>query len=270
MRVQLMVALTLAGFLAGCALSEGEDRSSKRTPVTKRQSAAGAAAGADVRGWGEDEADEADDDDHTEGKSEVEADGEPNESGRVLLQTVLRMAPLSEGHMMADIMNSPRAFRPRAGVGAWAASSFAWREPATYPLFTTQNGASFAFVAPEGVSTECRIDNGAWGPCSGGYQAAALTDGYHELSVRAAGGKAVLGTYRWKVDTKPAVVFAVRDPQRALIVVKGNEELGDIKCSLGTQVVDCKAGFPADGATGSLSVEARDLAGNVTTQSLTL
>jgi hypothetical protein len=265
-----MVVLTLAGLLASCAFSESEERSSKRTPLTKRQSAAGAAADAETRGWGEDEADEADDDDHTEGKSDVETDDEPNESGRVLLQTVLRMAPLTEGHMMADIMNSPRAFRPHAGLGAWAASSFAWSDPATYPRVTSQNGASFAFVAPEGVNTECRIDNGAWGACSGGYQAAALTDGYHELSVRAAGGKAVLGTYRWKVDTKPAVVFAVRDPQRGMIVVKGNEELGDIKCSLGAQVVDCKAGFPAEGATGALSVEAKDLAGNVTTQSLTL
>ena len=71
---------------------------------------------------------------------------------------------------------------------------------------STEDTPSFAFSADEaGATFECRVDGGAWAPCSSPEPAGPLADGPHTFDVRAtdeAGNTdATPGQHAWTVDT---------------------------------------------------------------------
>src|SRR5690606_34532178 len=71
----------------------------------------------------------------------------------------------------------------------------------------------FEFDADGGLSGaavfECRLDDGAWEPCTSPHPFTNLPDGDHEFEVRAtdpAGNSALLPVWKWTVDTTAPVI----------------------------------------------------------------
>jgi hypothetical protein len=205
-------------------------------------------------------------DDHS-GGNEVPG-GDMTNGEQALLETLLQLAPLAPGHMMADVMNSSRAFRPETGLGLWTGMGFAWAKDAKLAKHTKEKTLSLAFTLPEDVTGECRLDNGAWKACADTFQASGLSEGFHEAHVRSTESHVIIGTARWHVDATAPKVFAVRAADK--IMVKGNEALATLKCLAGQDEVNCQDGFAPADVTGSLSVTATDEAGNQASVTLTL
>lgn len=73
---------------------------------------------------------------------------------------------------------------------------------------TNDSTPTFSFTATEAGSTfECRVDSGAWGPCTSPYTTGTLTDGSHTFEVQATDGAgntdATPATRTFTVDTTP-------------------------------------------------------------------
>jgi hypothetical protein len=75
---------------------------------------------------------------------------------------------------------------------------------------TNQTSATFNFSSPDNTATfECRLDGGAWEPCSSPKTYSGLADGSHTLEVRASnafGTDPTPATYTWTVDTIAPIV----------------------------------------------------------------
>ena len=109
-------------------------------------------------------------------------------------------------------------------------ASFTWTIDLTAPNTTIDSGTSgssndttpafafsasepptFAFHSSEGGSTfECRVDGGAWAPCTSPHTTAALADGSHAFDVRAtdtAGNTdGTPATHAWSIDLGPPAI----------------------------------------------------------------
>ncbi|MGH3144831.1 MAG: Ig-like domain-containing protein, partial [Rubrobacter sp.] len=124
--------------------------------------------------------------------------------------------------------------RARDGAGTVDASpaSDTWRVDATPPSLTITSGpaegsdvdsssATFAFSASDassGVgSVRCRLDDGSFGPCSGGassHSVAGLADGQHTFKVRATDvvGNSTTASRTWTVDTSAPEAPPITSP----------------------------------------------------------
>jgi hypothetical protein len=191
--------------------------------------------------------------------------GEPiPEDTNVLLETLLQMDPLADGHMMADIMNSNRDFRPDEGHGFWETVGFSWVTDAPASTYIKDKELSLTFTSDTEDPTECRLDNGAWEACAGTFTASGLAEGTHEVHVRSGSSKITVGAYRFVADFTPPTVFKVTDTVTGNLLVMGNETLSSIQCLIDQEEVNCQEGAPANTVSGPLSVTAVDLAGNST------
>ncbi|XXF76448.1 Ig-like domain-containing protein [Myxococcaceae bacterium GXIMD 01537] len=145
-------------------------------------------------------------------------------------------------------------------------------------LDTSATTATFDFSSNEaGVTYECRLDGGAFAPCTDPVTFSGLAEGDHTLEVRArdAAGNVdpTPATYAWTVDTSAPDTTIVTGPPALTNVATAAFDFSasevDVvyECSLdGGAYVACtdpdSFGPLADG-NHTLSVRARDAAGNV-------
>jgi outer membrane protein OmpA-like peptidoglycan-associated protein len=116
---------------------------------------------------------------------------------------------------------------------------------------TNDKTATFEFTAEAGATIECRVDGGAWGPCSSPLVLSGLALGEHVLELRAtdaAGNASPVRTERWTV-TKAADP-APTGPKEAKVEIARNVAVDPKKstvgCSLtGVNITDCKVAIYA-------------------------
>ncbi|XXF75166.1 Ig-like domain-containing protein [Myxococcaceae bacterium GXIMD 01537] len=85
------------------------------------------------------------------------------------------------------------------------------------PAVTNANTATFTFESSEPASTfECRLDGGAWEPCTGPVDFTGLTDGSHTFEVRAldpvGNPDPTPASYTWTVDTGTPAAPVITGP----------------------------------------------------------
>lgn len=189
-----------------------------------------------------------------------------------------------------------RAKDPAGNVDASPASA-AWTVDSVAPsvaigshpaVAVSSASASFAFLASDpapssGFSQTCKLDGGAYAPCSSPQAYSALVDGSHTFSVKSTdgAGNSATDSFVWSVDTvAPDTSVLVRSPAvspttstSATFTYSGT----DPSPSSGTVAFECKldggsfASCPASGKTPSgladgshtVTVRAVDPAGNV-------
>lgn len=151
------------------------------------------------------------------------------------------------------------------------------------PALSPYNLSKFYFTSEEGATFKCKVDKGAYEPCTSPYTIPALANGKHTLTVQAmdiAGNleKKPL-TYKWVVDyTAPVLTInPVPDTNAATRLISGTKEKGAILASspdiCGASAVPASAtkwsctasGYKNDGIT-TITFTATDLAGNITTK----
>jgi hypothetical protein len=75
------------------------------------------------------------------------------------------------------------------------------------PAGSTARTASFSFSSPEAIAFECRLDEGAWAPCTSPFGLAGLQTGSHRLEVAAvdaAGNRDPSpATWQWVIEPEP-------------------------------------------------------------------
>ena len=148
---------------------------------------------------------------------------------------------------------------------------------------TKSTSALFAYhSAPAGASFECKLDAGAFEPCSadGKEYAGPLTEGSHTFQVRGKGAGEVLGaaaSYTWRIDTTPPTATIDTHPAdpspgaSAAFTFHSSESGSSFECSLTPE--GSPASFSACPSTGktytaladgryAFEVRATDPAGN--------
>ena len=140
---------------------------------------------------------------------------------------------------------------------------------------SSSSSASFTFAANEPDSTyECKIDNGAFEPCSSGKNYAGLAPGPHAFSVRATDALLNVGdpnTYPWTIDVTPPDVSITGGP--ALLTASAGANFSfeategpvTFRCSVDAAApVDCVPPYSTNVTAGdhTFSVYAIDQAGN--------
>ncbi|MDQ3777907.1 MAG: hypothetical protein M3310_03435, partial [Actinomycetota bacterium] len=81
------------------------------------------------------------------------------------------------------------------------------------PNATNSKSATFAFTASEPVSAQCKLDGGAFEPCTTPKSYANLSDGAHTFTIAAtdAAGNTSQESYSWSIDARaPAAVVSSR------------------------------------------------------------
>ena len=192
--------------------------------------------------------------DHSGGK-------EPVDHGQKVpaLEVLLKLSPLQQGHFMADLVVSERAFKPESGVGAWSSAGLTWKDSDKIPEYTNETTLSLEFQAPGSDKQECRLNNEAWTPCANSWQGTNLGEGWHELQVRTTPSQVVIGAVRWKIDRTAPVPFLVREGN--LWAVHANEDLTEALCRNGNQEFDCRTAFALTMGT-RIQATVKDKAGN--------
>jgi hypothetical protein len=118
-----------------------------------------------------------------------------------------------------------------AAGNASAPASRSWTVDGRAPTTTITNGpasptalptATLAFTADEPATFECRLDGGAYAPCTSPTQYTGLADGAHAVDVRAtdpSGNTGPPASHGWTVDSTPppapAIVSGPADPTTA-------------------------------------------------------
>jgi hypothetical protein len=107
---------------------------------------------------------------------------------------------------------------------------------------TNSLSASFTFSAEAGAGLDCKLDNGAYAPCTSPQAYSGLSDGQHTFSVRAtdAAGNSGSASRTWTVDTTP--------PALTLTAPADGSTIGDT-----TPAIGGVAGT-ASGDAGSITV----------------
>ncbi|RYZ02713.1 MAG: hypothetical protein EOO73_30595 [Myxococcales bacterium] len=146
------------------------------------------------------------------------------------------------------------------------------------PTPTNDPTGDFTFTSNDAAAKfECSVDGAAYAECAATFSTAALSDGPHNLAVRA---KDALGnvdatpeTYDWVVDTTPpTTAFEAKEPNptgdsTGDFVFSSNDLAAKFECSIdGGAFAECAATFStpelADGLH-TIAVRAKDAAGNV-------
>ena len=172
-----------------------------------------------------------------------------------------------------------------AGNKETTPQSYTWTVDTVPPVTTIESEpaldadstkAKFSFKASEPATFECKLDGGAFVPCTSPDIVSGLADGSHTFEVRAtdlAGNKeATPQSYTWTVDTIPPVTTIESSPlgetvgTGASISFSANEP-ATFQCSLdGDAYASCTSPYVVSGlAVGvhTLRVIATDTAGNV-------
>lgn len=123
------------------------------------------------------------------------------------------------------------------------------------PAQTTSKSATFEFSAESGATIECRVDGGAWAPCTSPLVLSGLGLGEHVLELRAtdaAGNVSPLRTERWTVTkaADPAPTPAPAEPKAAKVEISRNVAVdpkqSTVGCRLtGVNITDCKVAIYA-------------------------
>lgn len=117
---------------------------------------------------------------------------------------------------------------------------------------TTDRTATFEFAAESGAVIECRVDGGAWAPCTSPLVLSGLGLGEHVLELRAtdaAGNVSPVRSERWTM-TKKADPAPPAGPKEAKVEISRNVAVDPKKstvgCSLsGVNITDCKVAIYA-------------------------
>ncbi|WP_304504116.1 Ig-like domain-containing protein [Corallococcus sp. EGB] len=148
---------------------------------------------------------------------------------------------------------------------------------ASVPAITSSREASFELTSNESnVTFECRLDAGAFVPCTSPQTYADLADGTHTVQVRAVDAAGNVdptpATFTWTVDTTPPDTFirsgpvANDAPNPASFDLDSNETGVTYACSLDdAPFTPCSdpALFTVTPGAHTLAVRATDAAGNV-------
>ncbi len=147
----------------------------------------------------------------------------------------------------------------------------------THPASVSNNGSdTFAFDASESpVTFECRLDAGAFNPCTSPYSASSLTEGPHTFYVRAVDASDVAdpspATYAWTVDRTPPDTTITRlgsTPSTTSVTnfILTSNEVATYQCSLDSASFEsCDSSYATPSLTDgehTLIVKAVDAAGN--------
>jgi outer membrane protein OmpA-like peptidoglycan-associated protein len=185
-------------------------------------------------------------------------------------------APCSSPLEPADIADGPHTLRLRQTDAAGNLSAVAERlwtldtkAPEAVAVLAGPSGvtesraATFTLAGEPGATLECRLDEGAWSPCSSPVTFTALAQGAHVLQLRqtdAAGNVSPVGAARWTIAAHSEPV--VDGPRALRAVVAGTVSMeasqATVGCSLtGVLVTECvvRAYVPAT-ALGSGRVRA--------------
>jgi hypothetical protein len=140
--------------------------------------------------------------------------------------------------------------------------------------FSNDDTPTFSFSSDEAGTFECKIDTGAFAPCTSPFTAAHLTDGTHHFYVRAidtSGNTSAPEEWVWTVDTTPPDVTVNSNSPAAGVsptfTFTSNESGTTYKCRIdgSGSFTTCGSPFnaPTLGAgTHSLEVQFTDPAGN--------
>ena len=135
--------------------------------------------------------------------------------------------------------------------------------------------ATFEFDADEPATFECRIDGGTYQPCGSPWTLTGLSEGPHDVEIRATDGfgsvDATPATWSWKVDTVAPVIIDLDGPPPVTVdpdavLTFDADEPATFECQLnGSAWEACNSpksypGLPDDSYT--FKVRAKDLAGN--------
>ena len=154
-------------------------------------------------------------------------------------------------------------------------STFAFT-PIASPTNSTSFTATLATVL--GGSYECRLDAGAWAPCSGSVTGSGLADGSHTFEARArdAAGNVdpTPATHTWVIDTAPPDTTILTGPSGGTTSTAANFTYSSTESP--SMFFECRldgAAFAACGpgafytnlpdGTHTFEVRAKDIAGNV-------
>lgn len=99
------------------------------------------------------------------------------------------------------------------------------------PAVTSSTSATFSFTVPGAASSECRLDGGAFAPCTSPITYSGLAEGSHTFAVRSVGevepgepGEPV--THTWRVDTTAPALALVAPAHESLTSDAGFEIAG--------------------------------------------
>lgn len=109
--------------------------------------------------------------------------------------------------------------------------------------FSNSTQAEFRFLSsPDAIAFECRLDAGAWQTCTSPYVITDLSEGEHQIQVRALGPAALVGpaeSFQWTVDlSQPTLRTEDVLPRRysygsgPLIMLQPSEEIGRYECKI--------------------------------------
>ncbi len=120
---------------------------------------------------------------------------------------------------------------------------------------TTNTTATWEFSAESGATIECRLDGGAWAPCTSPLVLTGLGLGDHVLELRAtdaAGNVSPVHTERWTVTkaAEPAPKPTPAEPKAAKVEISRNVAVdpkqSTVGCRLtGVNITDCKVAIYA-------------------------
>jgi hypothetical protein len=145
------------------------------------------------------------------------------------------------------------------------------------PALSSSTDATFTFQADEpGATFECKLDSGAWAPCSSGDTFAGNSEGDHTFNVRATDSLNNVGnpaTYVWTIDTTPPTVTMDSTPPALTTSMSASfsfhsSETGIFRCSLdGAPPATCSSpkSYTVSSASHTFDVWAVDTAGNQST-----
>ncbi len=116
------------------------------------------------------------------------------------------------------------------------------------PAQTTDKAATFEISAEAGATIECRIDGGAWAPCTSPLVLTGLGLGEHVLELRAtdaAGNVSPVRTERWTVTKAAEPAPKPAEPKAAKVEISRNVAVdpkqSTVGCRLtGVNITDCK------------------------------
>lgn len=116
------------------------------------------------------------------------------------------------------------------------------------PAQTTDKAATFEISAESGATIECRIDGGAWAPCTSPLVLTGLGLGEHVLELRAtdaAGNVSPVRTERWTVTKAAEPAPKPAEPKAAKVEISRNVAVdpkqSTVGCRLtGVNITDCK------------------------------
>ena len=193
--------------------------------------------------------------------------------------------------MLTGLSDGPHSLRVRAVSGGFTdptPAERAWNVDTSAPVLavtgkptgtTTVADSRFIFTVDDPEATvACQLDTGAWATCTSPFDPQPLSDGLHNVSIRAtdtAGNTTTEGPFPWTVDGTPPDVIITSGPvanstvttRTVTFTFTVNDPTATVQCRIDSVPVTCEPGIPVtvgplDDGPHTFSVQATDPAGN--------